>query len=98
MFPVQRATELFRDRGLVHVLPVSLTPRAQTWDFGWQASPALWIRVAYHARLDMFAVFEDNVISTDVPVFWRVQCRGCSCFSLGLHFGSMITVVLFRLR
>ena len=32
--------------------PVSLTPRAQTWDFGWQASPALWTRVACHARLD----------------------------------------------
>ena len=32
--------------------PVSLTPRAQTWDFGLQASPALWTRVACHARLD----------------------------------------------
>ena len=32
--------------------PVSWTPRAQTWDFGWQASPALWTRVACHARLD----------------------------------------------
>ena len=32
--------------------PVSLTPRAQTWDFGWQASPALWTRVACHARSD----------------------------------------------
>ena len=32
--------------------PVSWTPQAQTWDFGWQASPALWTHVACHARLD----------------------------------------------
>ena len=60
-FPVQRATELYRIEVLcrAHALslcsqrpPVSWTPRAQTWDFGWQASPALWTRVACHARLD----------------------------------------------
>ena len=69
--PVQRATELYRDRGLVqgpthfhfvrHVLrcrghrgpnPCSSRVHSQTLDFGWQASPALWTRVACHARLD----------------------------------------------
>ena len=59
--PVQRTTELYRDRGLVQgpctfnvfatCSGVVDTAGADV-GFRWQASPPLWTRVACHARLD----------------------------------------------